>query len=500
MPVKLYGANSKVIETYAFLDDGSDITLLDEELAKDLGLSGVDETLQIQWTKKIVRTESSLRTDVKISGLKGRERFTLKNVFTIADSELPQQSVDPQILSEKYPHLRGLPLPTLSNAKAQILIGQDHAEFLVGTTVRMGKVGDPIASETKLGWTVHGKTSSPVKAAKISTPAKSSVMCHFRKSKRVDESLHELVKAPRYHRANLVSTGAVRRTEEPPHTSVPDTDSLLATETSSPRLDWNHVGSKDYVADDATKWTDPSMGDGSTRWFRKQTLPRLPKEERSINPASTFASDEAVRPDSEMMTHMKLKSSAATKSFNQLKPRYQSRWSTVVRVIAIQRLFTLRGRSRHFYSVNENNFVGAVSQPARDVKEVTALLESEAANRFSLERLMNNIKTCVGLNLKAEISHKFVLRSTPSEAQHQMNRRPLTHMPIDSYDARPLTPNMMPCSEQAAVRLHNKKLKLRRAVGNLGVLDVRSSSLQAEIQTAPGMSSSDAEELAVQSY
>lgn len=48
VPVKVKGKNSdKVLETYAFLDNGSDVTLCDEKLVEDLGIDGVEKNLSL---------------------------------------------------------------------------------------------------------------------------------------------------------------------------------------------------------------------------------------------------------------------------------------------------------------------------------------------------------------------------------------------------------------------------------------------------------------------
>jgi hypothetical protein len=160
VPLTIYGADGKSLSVHAFLDDGSELTIIDKSIYNRLGLSGSPETIELQWTKGIRRSENSFRTTISIAGAELNHRHELKEVFTVEDLDLPEQTVDVSKLQEKYPHLRGLPLPTMDRAKPMILIGLRHANFLVGHESACGGDRDPVACRTKLGWTVYGANAS----------------------------------------------------------------------------------------------------------------------------------------------------------------------------------------------------------------------------------------------------------------------------------------------------------------------------------------------------
>jgi hypothetical protein len=160
LPVTLYGNGAKV-ETFAFLDEGSSVSLLDNDVAKKLNLKGPVSPLCLKWTKGVRKTENqSLKTSLKIAGASNNRIYNMKNVRTVENIELPEQSVFYRNLIEKYSHLKGLQIQDLHKAKPQILIGQEHAALLVSEDFREGGFNEPVASLTKLGWVVHGKTRS----------------------------------------------------------------------------------------------------------------------------------------------------------------------------------------------------------------------------------------------------------------------------------------------------------------------------------------------------
>ncbi|XP_075151870.1 uncharacterized protein LOC142225895 [Haematobia irritans] len=51
LPIKLHGQH-KTITTYAFIDDGANVSMLDKEIARELGIRGEQEYLELQWLNK----------------------------------------------------------------------------------------------------------------------------------------------------------------------------------------------------------------------------------------------------------------------------------------------------------------------------------------------------------------------------------------------------------------------------------------------------------------
>ncbi|XP_055589574.1 uncharacterized protein LOC129741808 [Uranotaenia lowii] len=185
IPVMLHG-NGKSLLVHAFLDDGSDLTLIESKVADELGLDGVERPLCIEWTGSVSRNEDSSRVvQLTISKPKSEERHALTNVRTVPDLGLPKQSLNYDQLAKDFPHLRGLPICSYTDVTPKILIGVDHARLKLTLKRRERSAGEPVATKTRLGWVIFGGQSATNNLART--------MVHTCKCSKDDE-LHDLVR------------------------------------------------------------------------------------------------------------------------------------------------------------------------------------------------------------------------------------------------------------------------------------------------------------------
>lgn len=156
VPVTLHG-KLKSLHTYAFLDEGSSLTMIEDATAEELGLEGTPESLCLKWTADMVREESkSRRVSLKISGRENDRQFQLSDVRTVSKLNLPVQTICKADLALKHTHLRDVPFLDFKNAVPGILIGIDHWKLSMPTEIREASASEPAATKTKLGWVVHG--------------------------------------------------------------------------------------------------------------------------------------------------------------------------------------------------------------------------------------------------------------------------------------------------------------------------------------------------------
>nr|XP_043069244.1 uncharacterized protein LOC122322057 [Drosophila bipectinata] len=158
----LYG-NGRQVNTYAFIDDGSSLTLIDAPLLEDLGVKGQPQPLCMQWTAGMHRYEdSSVRLDLRISGIGQTKQYDLRDVHSVQSLDLPSQSLDITHLKAQHTHLRHLPLSGYDSAQPRLLIGLNNCKLGRVLRTKEGTTEEPIAEKTRLGWTIKGRSSNSV--------------------------------------------------------------------------------------------------------------------------------------------------------------------------------------------------------------------------------------------------------------------------------------------------------------------------------------------------
>ncbi|XP_062537615.1 uncharacterized protein LOC134205925 [Armigeres subalbatus] len=156
LPVVLHGKH-RSIETFAFLDDGSELTLLDKELADELQLEGDAAPLCLLWTGGAKRREDdSKNVKLEIGSKHDSKMYTMQGVRTVAELLLPTQSLNVEELSELYQHLKGLPITSYQDVRPRILIGMKDQHLSLVKKSREGALHEPITVKTRLGWTICG--------------------------------------------------------------------------------------------------------------------------------------------------------------------------------------------------------------------------------------------------------------------------------------------------------------------------------------------------------
>lgn len=192
-PVVVVGPRGEV-NTFALLDEGATITLIDEELARSVGAEGPSKPLHLHGVNMSQQERDSKVVNVRLRGKEDCELRPLR-ARTIRNLKLHQQSIPVTLL--EHDHLRDLLESEVCYDMAQpgILVGTDHWEYIVSRELRTGGANEPAASRTQLGWVVHGTVP------RSAIYSDESVLHIFTPDRRVeeksieDQQLHELVEA-----------------------------------------------------------------------------------------------------------------------------------------------------------------------------------------------------------------------------------------------------------------------------------------------------------------
>lgn len=151
IPVTLYGPKGS-LDVIAFLDDGSNTTLVEHWITEKLDISGEYEDLYLKWTAKIVRKEPNSKSiTVKISGTRTRNhQYEIKDARTVKSLNLRSQTVDMDQLRNEFKFLRRILIEYFEKTP-KILIGLRDCKLSTPLKTRSAGWDEPIATKTRLG-------------------------------------------------------------------------------------------------------------------------------------------------------------------------------------------------------------------------------------------------------------------------------------------------------------------------------------------------------------
>ena len=152
-PVTVAGPGGE-IATYALLDEGSTVTLIDEGLASQLRLDGPRRPLKIQGVNASQPEPESRTVKLRVRG-RNMDDFHHIRARTVKGLRIRAQSIPRDITD--FDHLRDLAEEvTTGRAVPRLLIGADHWHLIITRDARIGRRREPVASRTELGWVIHG--------------------------------------------------------------------------------------------------------------------------------------------------------------------------------------------------------------------------------------------------------------------------------------------------------------------------------------------------------
>ena len=157
VPVTLRSELGQDIDTYALLDDGSQRTLLRDDIAERLHLNGEPEALSVSTV--IEKAEQSIPTKSTSLTVYSRDRgFELEiddvSVVPAKNFNMPRR---PRLEDcDHFTHLDNISIDAISPDDITLLIGGDEAEVHIPLDVQRGRKDQPLAVKTPFGWTLFG--------------------------------------------------------------------------------------------------------------------------------------------------------------------------------------------------------------------------------------------------------------------------------------------------------------------------------------------------------
>ena len=158
------GGNS--LTTYAFLDSGSTVSFIDQNVKDQLQAKGTDVTLNIAGKHETqdLRTE---KVRITIKGLYSKVHST--EAFAHPSISSGNTTYDNKELKNSFRYLNVLTNRTFNLMEVDIILGQDAYEIQRPLDYKIGTRSEHFAVLTELGWVVSGPM----------TGKKSQNVCHF---------------------------------------------------------------------------------------------------------------------------------------------------------------------------------------------------------------------------------------------------------------------------------------------------------------------------------
>ncbi|XP_076385089.1 uncharacterized protein LOC143263989 [Megachile rotundata] len=157
------GGPKRTIDTFALLDEGSTVTLIDDRLARDLGVKGSRIDVSIKGIGEgEIRLENSKKVDFDVEGIFGTHR--IRGAITVKNLKFPTQSISRDIIARIHDAAKDVEIRPYHGARVELLIGQDNWDLIVTRELREIIGTDLAVSRSRLGWTVHGSAKCSSRA------------------------------------------------------------------------------------------------------------------------------------------------------------------------------------------------------------------------------------------------------------------------------------------------------------------------------------------------
>lgn len=177
--------DSRVINTYAFLDPGSSATFCTEKLMRKMNIPGKKTNILLKTMNQEKPVDTYLVKGLEVSALKENNFIALPETYTQNAMPVDTKNIPRTEELRKWTYLNEVQLPTL-NAEVELLIGNNAPKALEPWNVINSRGDGPYAVKTLLGWVING----PLEA----TPTVNTGECHAVSVNRISvEKLEKLL-------------------------------------------------------------------------------------------------------------------------------------------------------------------------------------------------------------------------------------------------------------------------------------------------------------------
>lgn len=164
VPLRVIGHNGMTVSTYAMLDSGSEITLVDPSLVRLLCLHGEPDRF-FSTVSNHNEPQDGERVNLAVESLidERPRRLQLQRAWAGNELQIPLRHQYITANEGRWPHLQDVPFPEVDHPKISLIIRTNLPEAFIPLEVCHGNPEDPIAIRSCLGCAVLGRTGDGLK-------------------------------------------------------------------------------------------------------------------------------------------------------------------------------------------------------------------------------------------------------------------------------------------------------------------------------------------------
>lgn len=156
VPVKVKSKRSdKIIEVYAFLDQGSTATFCTDEVMRQLNLRGRRSELLLTTMGAERKVSTHVLSDLEVCGLDEQNYIDLPQVFTQPSIPVKKENIPLQQDADRWSYLDEVCIPRLDR-EIGLLIGMNAYKAMEPQQIIKSRDEGPYAVRTPLGWVING--------------------------------------------------------------------------------------------------------------------------------------------------------------------------------------------------------------------------------------------------------------------------------------------------------------------------------------------------------
>jgi hypothetical protein len=165
MRLKILNADGDAVWANAFIDEGSDSTLMRQGFASVNKIFGVHQILTVEGAGGVVTKYRSQRVDFQINTDSG-ETVNVRGSTLPSTVASTTPVTDWGVLKKRWSHLSDLPVRK-TVGRVDILISQDLNHLTVALESRVGNDYEPTAIRSRLGWLIRGVIAASITVSAV---------------------------------------------------------------------------------------------------------------------------------------------------------------------------------------------------------------------------------------------------------------------------------------------------------------------------------------------